>query len=226
MMQWEKAFEARTDATYQLATFLPAKRLENQAHLDVLVGNFVSAEKNARESMLLRASSSMLVDHSVPMVELAHIMVESGQTRQAGKLAQDYLGRSAAWEPPGKGIDFVRPQMLEFARMNNTLTLQAFAEQREMWGYGTHRTSRNRALRVAIPFGMWVMPTSSMMQHRHTRRSNDYPIMNNRPGLPPGRRILLPPDAPICSRERWMNRFRGSNEQPSIAARFRIRYFT
>lgn len=144
-LQWEKAVDARADATYKQATFLPARRLENQAHIDALVGNFASAEKNARESVQIRAPSAMLADHTVPMLELAYIYAESGQPEQAGKLAHDYLLRSRVWEPPGKGVDFARPQMLEFTRLGNLLSSEAFIEQRDEWVRDALKIARSKA---------------------------------------------------------------------------------
>jgi serine/threonine-protein kinase len=143
--QWAKAIEERADTNYKAAAFLPARRLENQAHLDILAGDFISAEKNARESVHLRSGSSMLADHSVSTLELSLILMESGQRLQAGELAHDYLIRSAAWEPPGKGIDFVRPLMLELARIGQKLTLKAFTEQRETWEHDALNIARTKA---------------------------------------------------------------------------------
>jgi len=144
-LQWEKAVESRADATYKQATFLPARRLENQACIDILGGDFLSAEKNARASVQIRAPSAMLADHTGPMMELAFILSESGQPEQAGKVAHDYLVRSRVWEPPGKGIDFARPQMLDFARLGNFLSREAFIEQRDVWVRDALKIARSNA---------------------------------------------------------------------------------
>jgi serine/threonine-protein kinase len=133
MSQWEQAYGARLDASYREDTFFPAQRLENQTKLDILAGDFVAAEKNAREAVRLRSSSTLLRDHNAPMVSLLEILLETGKTELAGQTAKDHLARSAAWEPSARGVDYYKSSFLVYAHAGGQMTDAEYRKQRDAW---------------------------------------------------------------------------------------------
>ncbi len=144
-VQWEKAFEESASTTYKNAKFLPALKLEYRAGIDILAGDFEASEAKRREAIRLRASSSMMEDHSEPLMDLLYVLQEEGRSDVAGILARDYLSRAAAWEPPGKGIDFTLPLMLNFARTGNAQATLSFEKQRDAWVAEASNIARSAA---------------------------------------------------------------------------------
>src|SRR6185295_17926299 len=78
-------------------------------------------------------SSPRQVDHGWAASMLADILLESGQTREAGEVALGYLTRRGGWEPDVSGIDPNVPDLLSIALAASTLARSEATAQRAAW---------------------------------------------------------------------------------------------
>jgi len=106
--------------------------------LALLSGDFTAAEQIARAMEAASESSRREGDHGRAARKLAQILLETGRTADAGRVAEAYLGRRDAWEPDPRSEDFAlaadaTPDLLAAALKAGKLTRGDFAAQRAEW---------------------------------------------------------------------------------------------
>ena len=110
----------------------PAVELADRLPLDVLAGDFVTAEKEARKLDETVATDANEAAHLTPAIFLAQILVETGKTREAGHFASAFLLRREAWIADA-GSDVAldpTPVMLRVQSRAGLMSPQDFAAQR------------------------------------------------------------------------------------------------
>jgi serine/threonine-protein kinase len=75
-----------------------AYRRADEAHLAILRGDFTRAEGLEREALGAVSGDPSEDDRAAVVVPLAELLIETGQTQAAGRLANDYLNQRKAWQ--------------------------------------------------------------------------------------------------------------------------------
>jgi serine/threonine protein kinase/tetratricopeptide (TPR) repeat protein len=112
--------------------------LDDETRLDLLTGDFASAEAHARELQAAIESDKNQSVHARPAGALVEAYSESGQTESAAAVADDFLKRRDAWLPDPIVEDFaiandVTIPMLEAEARAGRLTAAQLAAEREVW---------------------------------------------------------------------------------------------
>jgi len=108
---------------------------DDESHLAILAGDFVTAERIARESLAAVARSADEDDQKNVYMPLVALDEEMGKTKEAAVLAARYLDARASWQSAGAWSPL--PQMLEAAEHGGLRTPrereQAMAGWLELW---------------------------------------------------------------------------------------------
>jgi serine/threonine protein kinase/tetratricopeptide (TPR) repeat protein len=112
--------------------------LDDETRLDLLAGDFASAETHARQLQSAVESDKNQSVHARPAGALVEAYSESGQTDKAAAVADDFLKRRDAWLPDPIVEDFaiandVTVLMLEAEARGGRLTAAQLAAEREAW---------------------------------------------------------------------------------------------
>ncbi|APR81692.1 Serine/threonine protein kinase [Minicystis rosea] len=130
----------QADAAFEKMPGLSAE--ERQRHLlgssvtlDLLAGDFASAEKGARGREKLVAAHRRQDDHGGVALMLALILEEQGRDKDAAAVALDFLDRRDAWEPNPGAEDTAMaqdatPSLLVIAREGGRLTRADYVARR------------------------------------------------------------------------------------------------
>ncbi len=106
--------------------------------LALLTGDFVTAERLARELEAAAEPSRRESDHGLAARRLAEIYLETGRTAAAGRVAEAFLARRDAWDPDvrtedyGLALDAV-PDLLAAALKAGKITRADAGERRAEW---------------------------------------------------------------------------------------------
>jgi eukaryotic-like serine/threonine-protein kinase len=114
---------------------------EDTLALDLLAGDFVSAERTAKAIEAAAEPSRREVEHGRAARILAQIYTETGRVLDAARVAGDYLGRRDAWEPDARSDDYAMaadavPDLLAAARKANRITPAELILKRAEWVRG------------------------------------------------------------------------------------------
>jgi serine/threonine-protein kinase len=125
---------------------LPAferKRLEPEETLalQLFTGDFVSAERTAREMEAAAEPSRREADHGRASRHLTNIYLETGRNADAGREAAAFFGRRDAWEPDARAEDYALadnavPPLLRAWREAGGLSRADLAAKRASWVNG------------------------------------------------------------------------------------------
>jgi serine/threonine-protein kinase len=112
--------------------------LEGAVRLALLSGDFAAAEQSARALAALADASPSESEHAAPARWLAQILEETGRRQEAGRVAEEYLARRAAWQPDPRAEDFAMardpaPLLIAEARRAGAITAADAAAQRDAW---------------------------------------------------------------------------------------------
>ncbi len=88
-------------------------RVDDEAHLAILSGDFVTAERLEREAAAGVESSAREDDHESTIVPLVLLYAEMGKASEATRLADQYLKARASWQSAGAWSPV--PQMMAVA---------------------------------------------------------------------------------------------------------------
>jgi eukaryotic-like serine/threonine-protein kinase len=121
---------------------------------DLFAGDFEAAERHGRELMRAVESSRREDDHAWPVLRLAQVLVETGRTQEAGRIAESFLSRRDAWEPDPRVDDFAlaadaTPLLLAALRGAGKISREAFVARRDQW-------ARDWDRRIARPFRNYI----------------------------------------------------------------------
>jgi eukaryotic-like serine/threonine-protein kinase len=124
--------------------------------LDVLRGDFSTAEKDARALEQLVAKSASRAAHATVARELVDLYEETGRTDDAAAVAQDFLRRQAAWigDPRAENFAIGRDatiDMLAVLLRTGKLARAEFETQRAAWAETWRKTMKPRF----VPF-IWI----------------------------------------------------------------------
>jgi tetratricopeptide (TPR) repeat protein len=122
------------------------------AGIDLLTGDFKTAEKRFLEWQRLVAKSTEEADHVLVTVWQLALLEELGQSEQASKIAREYLNRRSAWTPM---VDR-DPSILVYAlqRRLGAITADEFDRERRIW---FSRESHRDTVAGATPGANWLM---------------------------------------------------------------------
>jgi serine/threonine-protein kinase len=73
----------------------------DEAHLAILAGDFVAAERTLRDALALVARSSSEDDHADATLPLVELLLEMGKDADAGRIADEYLKSRPSWKSAG-----------------------------------------------------------------------------------------------------------------------------
>jgi serine/threonine-protein kinase len=110
-MAGHRGLPALREVLRQKAALTPVARraraaLRDDALVAALSGDFVEAERKARELAAALEETKQQAPHGMAARLLAEILLEAGRDRDAGKVAEAFLARRDAWEPDPRGEDF------------------------------------------------------------------------------------------------------------------------
>jgi eukaryotic-like serine/threonine-protein kinase len=112
--------------------------LEDRYGLGVLEGDFVAAERAAKDLEALVATSPSVAAHAKAAQRLADIYQEMGKDGAAAQAAEQYLKQREAWVPDPRGEDFAvlrdpTPRMLAALVRAGRITPDELDERRKAW---------------------------------------------------------------------------------------------
>jgi eukaryotic-like serine/threonine-protein kinase len=128
------------------------EQLVNQADAAVVQGDFAQARSFAQRELDLVESDPEGSRHFQPTQTLVQIALETGDEKLAGKLADAFARRAAAWTTAEGGFDKdAMPWLLHVASRQRLLSAPAFEAARSAW------TQKWVASGRVIPGYVWVM---------------------------------------------------------------------
>ncbi len=112
--------------------------IANLTRMAIFEGDFVAAERSAREYEALVASNRRHSAHGSAASVLAKILDETGRPGEAARTALDFLDRRDAWEPDPSGEDVAlahdaTPGLLRAALRGGSLSHEDAVARRESW---------------------------------------------------------------------------------------------
>jgi serine/threonine-protein kinase len=112
--------------------------LQGQIQSALWAGDFDVAEQKARELERMVAPSQRQDDHGMAAKWLVQILLETGRTVEAGRMAMDFLARQEALEPDPRAEDFavagdVTPLMLATAARAGLMRREELTNGRAAW---------------------------------------------------------------------------------------------
>ncbi len=114
-----------------------AREAFDRAQLDLLRGDFTSAEARANELQRLVASSQSELDHTEPARLLVEIYGEEGDSKRAGIVADDFRNRREVWIATralgDSSLHGAVPAILAASRRAGLLSPEAFEIKRAEW---------------------------------------------------------------------------------------------
>jgi serine/threonine-protein kinase len=145
-----------------------ARQAIDRALLDIVAGDFASAEKRLRELEQTLASEPGAQTHAEPSALLLRIAEETGRVDRAREVAERFLARKDAWSAPHR-VDDVSifldpiPEMLAALSRAGALTPAQLDERRQAW-MRTWRAKTSGPYVGDLWIAGWALPATTPEQ--------------------------------------------------------------
>ena len=114
-----------------------ARELYDRAQLDLATGDFVSAERRAKELERLVEAATTDLEHAEAANQLLDVYAETGRTDRAADVADAFLKRRDVWiatSPIGENpVQAVVPRLLAVSARGGRITAADFETKRDAW---------------------------------------------------------------------------------------------